>query len=73
MQCSEVSFIQHAYFNVCGDSDCEVNNTTFILFQRMYKSGDSDSMHKYTLHSDHPDFIRAKINAQQISNVRVSY
>jgi len=47
----------------------EVNNMTFILFQRMYKSGDSDSMHKYTLHSDHPDFIRAKINAQQISDV----
>ncbi len=35
----------------------------------MYKSGDSNSMHKYTLHTDHPDFIRAKINAQQISDV----
>lgn len=27
-------------------------------------------MHKYTIHSDDPDFIRAKINAQQISDVR---
>ncbi|KAK7122489.1 hypothetical protein R3I94_019565 [Phoxinus phoxinus] len=43
-------------------------NSYMQCSQRMYKSGDSDSMHKYTLHSDHPDFIRAKINAQQISN-----
>lgn len=35
----------------------------------MYKSGDSQSMHKFTLPPDHPDFIRAKINAQQISDV----
>lgn len=27
-------------------------------------------MHKYTLHHDDPDFVRAKINAQQISDVR---
>lgn len=43
-------------------------NSYMQCSERMYKSGDSDSMHKYTLHSDHPDFIRAKINAQQISN-----
>lgn len=38
-------------------------------FQRLYKSGNSESKHKYTLPPDHPDFIRAKINAQQISDV----
>ena len=40
------------------------------LLQRLYKSGKNDDMHKYTLHSDDPDFVRAKINAQQISDVR---
>jgi len=38
--------------------------------QRLYKSGKNDDMHKYTLHPDDPDFIRARINAQQISDVR---
>ena len=40
-------------------------------FQRLYKSGKNDDMHKYTLHGDDPDFLRAKLNAQQISNVRL--
>uniref|UniRef100_A0A8C1IAT4 Nebulin-related anchoring protein n=1 Tax=Cyprinus carpio TaxID=7962 RepID=A0A8C1IAT4_CYPCA len=43
-------------------------NSYMQCSERMYKSGDSDSMHKYTLPPDHPDFIRAKINAQQISD-----
>lgn len=40
-----------------------------ITLQRLYKSGKNDDMHRYTLHSDDPDFVRAKINAQQISDV----
>lgn len=48
----------------------QCNNQLLHIFQRLYKSGDSESMHKYTLLPDHPDFIRAKINAQQISDVR---
>lgn len=47
-----------------------VINVILTTLQRLYKSGDSDAMHKYTLHADDPDFIRARINAQQISNVR---
>lgn len=43
---------------------------SFFFHQRLYKSGKSDDMHKYTLHPDDPDFIRAKVNAQQISDVR---
>uniref|UniRef100_A0A8C1YZ50 Nebulin-related anchoring protein n=1 Tax=Cyprinus carpio TaxID=7962 RepID=A0A8C1YZ50_CYPCA len=43
-------------------------NSYMQCSERMYKSGDSDSMHKCTLPLDHPDFIRAKINAQQISD-----
>ncbi|GAA6110303.1 nebulin-related-anchoring protein isoform X2 [Tachysurus ichikawai] len=43
-------------------------NSYIQCSERLYKSGDSESMHKYTLHPDHPDFIRAKINAQQISD-----
>lgn len=41
-----------------------------VISQRLYKSGKNDDMHKYTLHSDDPDFVRAKVNAQQISDVR---
>uniref|UniRef100_A0A4W4EJX1 LIM zinc-binding domain-containing protein n=1 Tax=Electrophorus electricus TaxID=8005 RepID=A0A4W4EJX1_ELEEL len=44
-------------------------NSYMQCSERRYKSGDSESMHKYTLPPDHPDFIRAKINAQQISDV----
>lgn len=42
---------------------------SFCRLQRLYKSGKNDDMHKYTLHPDDPDFVRAKINAQQISDV----
>lgn len=36
--------------------------------ERLYKSGDQESMHRCTLPPDHPDFIRARINASQISD-----
>ncbi|XP_069835866.1 nebulin-related-anchoring protein isoform X2 [Dendropsophus ebraccatus] len=36
--------------------------------ERLYKLGDQESMHRYTLPPDHPDFIRARINASQISD-----
>ncbi|XP_069610440.1 nebulin-related-anchoring protein [Ranitomeya imitator] len=36
--------------------------------ERLYKSGDQDSLHRYTLPADHPDFIRARVNASQISD-----
>lgn len=40
-----------------------------FTLQRLYKSGQNDDMHRYTLHPDDPDFVRAKVNAQQISDV----
>ncbi|XP_041939746.1 nebulin-related-anchoring protein [Alosa sapidissima] len=43
-------------------------NSYMQCSQRLYKSGDSDAMHKYTLHADDPDFVRARLNAQQISD-----
>lgn len=51
---------------------CQYPLHVFCPLQRLYKSGKDDDMHKYTLHSDNPDFVRAKINAQQISDVRPS-
>lgn len=45
-------------------------DTLLMSLQRLYKSGKNDDMHKYTLHSDDPDFVRAKMNALQISDVR---
>ncbi|XP_015722777.1 nebulin-related-anchoring protein isoform X5 [Coturnix japonica] len=34
---------------------------------RLYKAGDSEARHRYTLPPDHPDFIRARQNALHIS------
>ncbi|KAM8923754.1 nebulin-related-anchoring protein isoform 2-T2 [Pelodytes ibericus] len=36
--------------------------------ERLYRLGDSESMHRCSLPPDHPDFIRARINASQISD-----
>lgn len=37
--------------------------------QRMYRSGDAESLHRYTLIPDHPDFTRARLNALHLSDV----
>ena len=37
--------------------------------QRLYRSGDADSLHKYTPIPDHPDFARARLNAMYLSDV----
>ncbi|XP_031410451.1 nebulin-related-anchoring protein [Meleagris gallopavo] len=36
--------------------------------ERLYKAGDSEARHRYTLPPDHPDFIRARQNALNISD-----
>ncbi|XP_063290438.1 nebulin-related-anchoring protein [Pelobates fuscus] len=36
--------------------------------ERLYKLGDSDAIHRSSLPPDHPDFLRARINASQISD-----
>lgn len=38
-------------------------------FQRLYRSGDAESLHRYTLVPDHPDFARARLNALHLSDV----
>ncbi|NWH22809.1 NRAP protein, partial [Grus americana] len=35
---------------------------------RLYKAGDSEARHRYTMPPDHPDFIRARQNALHISD-----
>lgn len=66
-QCSEVRWTpKHK-----DGSRCVMNVYHWLVFapQRLYKSGKNDDMHKYTLHSDDPDFVRARMNALQISDV----
>ncbi|XP_073451972.1 nebulin-related-anchoring protein [Aquarana catesbeiana] len=43
-------------------------NSYLQCSDRLYKSGDQESLHQCTLPPDHPDFIRARINASQISD-----
>ncbi|XP_053548678.1 nebulin-related-anchoring protein isoform X2 [Bombina bombina] len=43
-------------------------NSYLQCSDRLYKSGDSESMHRCSLPPDHPDFIRARMNAFQISD-----
>eukprot|EP00069_Balaena_mysticetus_P021133 bmy_03047T0 len=37
---------------------------------RLYRSGDAESRHRYTLVPDHPDFTRARLNALHLSDVK---
>ncbi|XP_027262734.1 nebulin-related-anchoring protein isoform X9 [Cricetulus griseus] len=39
-----------------------------LISERLYRSGDADSMHRYTLIPDHPDFARARLNAMHLSD-----
>ncbi|MEE6486836.1 hypothetical protein FKM82_014715 [Ascaphus truei] len=43
-------------------------NSYLQCSDRLYKSGDLESMHRCSLPPDHPDFLRARINASQISD-----
>uniref|UniRef100_A0A8C6BYF7 Nebulin related anchoring protein n=1 Tax=Monodon monoceros TaxID=40151 RepID=A0A8C6BYF7_MONMO len=36
--------------------------------ERLYRSGDAESRHRYTLVPDHPDFTRARLNALHLSD-----
>ncbi|XP_075830607.1 nebulin-related-anchoring protein isoform X8 [Microtus pennsylvanicus] len=36
--------------------------------ERLYRSGDADSLHRYTPIPDHPDFTRARLNAMYLSD-----
>ncbi|XP_078290972.1 nebulin-related-anchoring protein isoform X8 [Panthera onca] len=36
--------------------------------ERLYRAGDAESLHRYTLIPDHPDFTRARLNAQCLSD-----
>ncbi|XP_036294983.1 nebulin-related-anchoring protein isoform X12 [Pipistrellus kuhlii] len=36
--------------------------------ERLYRSGDAESLHRFTLIPDHPDFIRARLNALHLSD-----
>ncbi|XP_037352930.1 nebulin-related-anchoring protein isoform X1 [Talpa occidentalis] len=36
--------------------------------ERLYRSGDADSLHRYTLIPDHPDLARARLNALHLSD-----
>uniref|UniRef100_A0A2K5PYC3 Nebulin-related-anchoring protein n=1 Tax=Cebus imitator TaxID=2715852 RepID=A0A2K5PYC3_CEBIM len=36
--------------------------------ERVYRSGDAESLHRYTVIPDHPDFTRARLNALHLSD-----
>ncbi|XP_066548934.1 nebulin-related-anchoring protein [Amia ocellicauda] len=57
-------------FTAIADSPDIVHakNSYLQCSERLYKSGDSESIHRCSLPPDHPDFIRARLNAQHISD-----
>ncbi|XP_058841339.1 nebulin-related-anchoring protein isoform X1 [Acipenser ruthenus] len=70
---SEKNYRQHPgslQFTSVADSPdlLHARNSYLQCSERLYKSGDSESMHRCTLPPDHPDFIRARLNAQHISD-----
>ncbi|XP_041124381.1 nebulin-related-anchoring protein isoform X4 [Polyodon spathula] len=70
---SERNYRQHPgslQFTSVADSPdlLHAKNSYLQCSERLYKSGDSESMHRCTLPIDHPDFIRARMNAQHISD-----
>ncbi|KAG8430684.1 hypothetical protein GDO86_020135 [Hymenochirus boettgeri] len=59
-----------AFTSVVDSPDLlHAKNSYLQCSDRVYKSGDSESQHRYTLPPDHPDFIRARVNASQISDL----
>lgn len=64
------SIYYHSFKTSPGGGVCVApDDLPAFALQRLYKSGQNDDMHRYTLHPDDPDFVRAKVNAQQISDV----
>ncbi|KAF6110369.1 nebulin related anchoring protein [Phyllostomus discolor] len=43
-------------------------NSYMHCSERLYRSGDAESLHRYTLIPDHPDFTRARLNALHLSD-----
>ncbi|XP_006002862.1 nebulin-related-anchoring protein isoform X1 [Latimeria chalumnae] len=70
---SEKKYRQHPdtlKFTAVVDSPDLVHarNSYLQCSDRLYRSGNSESMHRYTLPPDHPEFIRARMNAKHISD-----
>ncbi|XP_036919787.1 nebulin-related-anchoring protein isoform X6 [Sturnira hondurensis] len=43
-------------------------NSYMHCSERLYRSADAESLHRYTLVPDHPDFTRARLNALHLSD-----